>query len=355
MFIGFTSPPMSSLCVVIRAMMEDLTKRMSRLLQQPNLPKKQPLPYDSTAASFKPTHSKKPWTKQLSDAQDGPKLPTRSKPTTRSNTRNGKGMTRKDPRLPLIPRPPRMTGYNVKASMSAKHIGRPVPLLIVLDLNGTLLSRHPKNRQHVKLRPHLDKFLEYLFNRHKVVIWSSATPESVTAMLSKIFFPEGDAVKSRANNDDLMEWYNRIVAMWNRKHLDLGDLYWQNPQVYKQLSRLWADPNIQSTCFGGQWDQFNTLLIDDSLEKAASEPHNLVQIREMVWNEDDQGVEVLAQVAKYISKASNYQNVSAFVKENPFKHDPVPRDENTWAWMEQNMSDFMMHDDLDLDRRHLKQ
>ncbi|KAK6416397.1 hypothetical protein LTR95_017465, partial [Oleoguttula sp. CCFEE 5521] len=103
------------------------------------------------------------------------------------------------------------------------------------------------------------------------------------------------------------------------------------------------------------WDQFNTLLIDDSLEKAASEPHNLVQIREMVWNEDDQGIEILAQVAKYISKASNYRNVSAFVKENPFKHDPMPRDENTWAWMEQNMSDFMIHDDLDSDRRHSKQ
>ncbi|KAK6437013.1 hypothetical protein LTR95_006788 [Oleoguttula sp. CCFEE 5521] len=346
---------MSKLNAVLWATMDDLTKRMSRLLQQPSAPKHQTLPRDSTAPSVKQAHSSKQWTKKPAAVQTLPGLPLRSKPTTRSDTRNGRGMTRKDPRLPLIPRPPRVPGYDAKASMPADYTGHPVPLLIVLDLNGTLLSRHPKNRQHVKLRPHLNKFLEYLFTRHKVVIWSSATPESVTAMLGKIFFPEGDAVQSRANSDDLMEWYNCIVAMWNRKHLDLGDFYWQNPQVYKQLSRLWADPNIQSTCSGGQWDQFNTLLIDDSLEKAASEPHNLVQIKEMVWKEDDQGVEVLAQVAKYISKASNYRNVSAFVKESPFKHDPVPRDENTWAWMEQNMTDFMAHDDLDLDCRNLKQ
>ncbi|KAK6414573.1 hypothetical protein LTR95_017712, partial [Oleoguttula sp. CCFEE 5521] len=74
--------------------MEDLTKRMSRLLQQPNLPKVQPLPHDPTAPSSKPIHSKKPWTKQPLAAQDGRKLPTRSKPTTRSDTNNGKGMTR---------------------------------------------------------------------------------------------------------------------------------------------------------------------------------------------------------------------------------------------------------------------
>ena len=89
-------------------------------------------------------------------------------------------------------------------------------LLLVLDLNGTLLLRSRSGRT-VFHRPYLRTFLDYLsvassgpqgsgLSAIDLVVWSSARPHSVEKMVNDIFGTSSS-----------------LLAIWNRTHLGLGD------------------------------------------------------------------------------------------------------------------------------------
>ncbi|EED12464.1 NIF domain protein [Talaromyces stipitatus ATCC 10500] len=180
------------------------------------------------------------------------------------------------------------------------------PLLIILDLNGTLLYRKRKSFPPKFIRrPALDYFLERLTSRHHVMVWSSSRPETVEAICDEIF-SEGQKKK--------------LVAKWARNKLGLNpEQYNAKVQVYKELNKIWADEKIQASFphkkhragkaaynalryapgldelkemtgfIAKKWDQSNTVLIDDSTLKAAANPYNILQVPEFtnVPNQDD--------------------------------------------------------------------
>lgn len=235
----------------------------------------------------------------------------------------------------------------------------PQALLIVLDINGTLLSKNPNNRKSLKLRPNVDKFLTYLFSNHKVAFvrvdlaraqqsemlkssqWSSSTPDTVACMLNELL--DDRRVPDLPHNPYRgSEWREQIVTAWTRRELNLGEYYWQNPQVYKQLWQMWSNAQVQASAeIDGRWDQTNTVLVDDTTEKASSEPFNLVQVKEMIWGEEDdaQG-DVLAQVALYISNLTDYTNASAYMRQHPFVYKPEGGENLTWEYGITNLLDF---------------
>lgn len=166
----------------------------------------------------------------------------------------------------------------------------PRPLLVILDLNGTLI--HRKRRGHpvsfVK-RPGLDAFLDVLFNTPelKVMVWSSARPNTVLEVLDRLLEPAHR---------------RKLVASWTRTTLDLTkQQYRDKVQVYKRLDKIWNDPTIQAAYPqpsnnndndndndqqqqqqqpAPKWDQTNTLLIDDNATKCINHPHNIIEIPE---------------------------------------------------------------------------
>ena len=78
-----------------------------------------------------------------------------------------------------------------------------------------------------------------------------------------------------------------VLAIWARNTLGLNTQEYEGKvQVYKRLDTIWRNEYIQSkhpdAGYGAFWDQTNTLLIDDSVAKAASEPYNHVEIPEFV-------------------------------------------------------------------------
>lgn len=157
-------------------------------------------------------------------------------------------------------------------------------------------------------RPHLEHFLQYALANHKVVIWSSAKPQNVYKMVNRLI---------------PADQRHKVLQIWTRDHLRLGNHYNQKVQVYKQLSWLWNDAGIQNSFkpeFGGyRWDQTNTVLIDDTIEKAASEPYNLLKIDEFSITEDTLKVDVLGQVAAFLERLCRYDNVSACMHEGPYR------------------------------------
>jgi len=179
-------------------------------------------------------------------------------------------------------------------------------LLVVLDLNGTLLHRKGRGAGFTA-RPRVNEFLHYLFTNHHILIWSSARPVNVEKMSKTVL-----------NGKQ----YEQLIACWSRDKLRLPpDVYEMNVQVYKQLTWIWQDQEIsfRNPDMADPWCQENTVLIDDSVEKAASEPYNLLALEEFEATKDQMASDVLGQVVQFIDRLAHQRNVSAYMRSSPFK------------------------------------
>ncbi|KAL2067842.1 hypothetical protein VTL71DRAFT_15940 [Oculimacula yallundae] len=182
-------------------------------------------------------------------------------------------------------------------------------LLVVIDLNGTLLFR-PNKRAPSKFiaRPNTARFLRYCVDTFSVVVWSSARPENVKLMC--------DAILDR----DLRR---KVVAIWAREKFGLSAAdYNARTQCYKRLTKLWDDPKVEGSHpgyeNGARWDHTNTVLVDDSPEKGRSEPFNMISIPEFEGDKHELG-DILPQVHDYLNNLSMHSNVAAYLRAHPFK------------------------------------
>ncbi|KAF2731401.1 HAD-like protein [Polyplosphaeria fusca] len=213
-----------------------------------------------------------------------------------------------DPKIPM-PAPHPTAQYLTQAAQAPTVASSANAVLVVLDLNGTLLHRRRKGSSSFTPRPFLDEFLEYLFENFSVMVWSSATPPNVNAMVQKAL-----------NNDQR----SRLLDICARNTFGLTAAnYARNVQVYKDLCLLWGRNGIQEQHpghkTGQRWDQSNTILIDDTSLKASAQPHNLLEISEFEATPEQMKGDVLKQVAGYLEVAKTYSDVSSFIKQTPFK------------------------------------
>jgi hypothetical protein len=167
--------------------------------------------------------------------------------------------------------------YIEQAQRAPAKLSQPRKLLVLLDLNGTLVYRHGPNRQLMVKRPGVDRFLEYLFSNHAPMIFTSATSRSAQKMAKELLTPQQ---------------YGDLVAIRTREHLGLNQEQYRNKvQVYKDLRGVWSHDQVKwsGQHMGVVWDASNTVLIDDSIIKAKSHPHSLIQVSEFVEPGEGQG------------------------------------------------------------------
>ena len=227
-------------------------------------------------------------------------------------------------RLYLIPEPKPSREYVERSNIPPRRLNSPKKLLIVLDLNGTLLVRSNRGSNYTP-RPHVKEFLAYCLEHHKLIVWSSARPHNVKPMVAQLFNAEQHA---------------KLVEVWSREQLRLGTHYNEKVQVYKQLSWLWEDAKVQSS-FPAEtpasfriedgwkeppstkWDQSNTVLLDDTTDKAASEPYNLICVTEFTKENKDDGDDMLGRVMAYLEDLKWEADVSAAMRVRPFVNGKV--------------------------------
>ena len=215
-----------------------------------------------------------------------------------------------------LPAPTPTSQYLHLANLPPKSLLEPQRLLLVLDLNGTLLYRNKASSSY-RPRNSLNPFLDYCLTNHSVLIWSSATPTNVDGVCGKLFTP-----RQRL----------QLLGEWGRDTLDLtNEEYYQKCQVYKRLERIWVGRALQDShpdhASGGKWSQANTLLLEDSATKAQAQPHNLVELPEFTRNAElEKGKDILGQVVAYLEEARMWKDVSAFAKRKKFTVD------GGWAW-----------------------
>lgn len=127
----------------------------------------------------------------------------------------------------------------------------------------------------------------------------------------------------------------QLVTIWSREESRLGEFLNEKVQVYKQLRWLWNDPTVQASACSPRgtnnpgteqpdpgswvWDQTNTVLLDDSLEKADSEPYNLLQVEEFTGNAGSSQDDVLGGVLAYIEDLAWERDVSSAIHYSPFE------------------------------------
>ncbi|SMQ47972.1 unnamed protein product [Zymoseptoria tritici ST99CH_3D7] len=249
-----------------------------------------------------------------------PKKPRpEKKPTKRAATTTTK---QPEPRLDIMPRPEPTHAYLHQAHQPPLGTHTFRPLLIILDLNGTLLKRKHKGGSAFHPRPGLQEFLEYLFTHHRVMVWSSARRENVIKICRSAFTPAQ---------------LDALVAIWSREDLQLSEeAFKAHSQVYKQLSWVWRHQLISQTSPvpGEVWNQANTVLIDDSTLKAASEPFNLLEVPEFTNAIVQEREDVLMEVWRYLNVLGFQQDVSAYMRVRPFVYDQaaVEGQRVGWEW-----------------------
>lgn len=211
-----------------------------------------------------------------------------------------------------LPAPTPSSTYLSNAYAIPNLLSSPQRLLLVLDLNGTLLYR--RAAQKYTPRPCLLNFLKYAFANHSILVWSSARPDNVRHLCKQLFSPDQRKM---------------LLGEWGRDTLGLTFAqYKQRVQVYKRLDRIWGNDNAQQShpeFEGGQrWGQHNTVLIDDSKIKASAHPLNHVEVPEFVRGADEKegdGRAVLGQVVSYLEEARKWSDVSGFARQRPFDVD----------------------------------
>lgn len=202
--------------------------------------------------------------------------------------------------------------YLAQAFAPPSTLPDPRRILVILDLNGTLLYR-PTRKQPTNFveRPHARRFLAYCLDSFHLAVWSSARPENVQRMLAQLL---------------TSEQRQRCVVIWGRDRFGLSqDDYDSRVQCYKRLSSMWDHPDVLAShphaSQGGRWDQSNTVLVDDSPEKGRSEPHNILPIPEFSGLNNEH-VDVLPQVHDYLNTLCYQADISRFMRQSPFNLDP---------------------------------
>ncbi|CAI9099431.1 OLC1v1036257C1 [Oldenlandia corymbosa var. corymbosa] len=132
--------------------------------------------------------------------------------------------------------------------------------LLILDLNGILvhvvhkesvlgLNLHTKcdyvmMHSYVFKRKYSDEFLEFCFERFHVAIWSSRKWDNLDSILQNLFPSARD----------------RFICRYSQEQC-----HKVNQVFCKDLTRIWVD--LRAMKFG-EFDESNTLLVDDSVEKS---------------------------------------------------------------------------------------
>ncbi|KAI8061685.1 HAD-like domain-containing protein, partial [Gongronella butleri] len=174
--------------------------------------------------------------------------------------------------------------------------------LLVLDLNGTLLSRN-KNRKSMYVRPHIDLFLRYIFARFEVMVWSSASRKSVHNMLHLF------GKKRRS-----------LLAVWTREDLGLTqEQFDAKVPTCKDLQRLIDAPLLRD--HQPHYDLSNIIVLDDSPRKITMQPFNCVAVRTFHHTDPDFGThgdQELLRVMQYLDRLCLETNVPGFIRTTPY-------------------------------------
>ncbi|XP_065879207.1 uncharacterized protein [Euphorbia lathyris] len=212
--------------------------------------------------------------------------------------------------------------------------------LLILDVNGLLADIVPQfqcarkadiviSRKSVFKRPFCDDFLQFCFKKFNVGVWSSRIKRNVDQVV-----------------DFLMEdSRHKLLFCWDQFHCtDTGFTTVENsskPLVLKELKKLWDKLERGLPWNRGDYNESNTLLLDDSPYKALRNPANTA-IFPYSYSYKDAGDSSLGpggDLRVYLEKLAEAQNVQEFVAHNPFGQQAITESNPNWGFYQRILGD----------------
>ncbi|KAL5751472.1 hypothetical protein ACOSP7_026075 [Xanthoceras sorbifolium] len=205
--------------------------------------------------------------------------------------------------------------------------------LLVLDVNGLLADivsyascgYKPDTtiaKKAVFKRPYCDDFLRFCFERFNVGVWSSRIRRNVEAVVT---FLMGD---SRFN----------LLFTWDASHCSntgLNTIENKNkPLVMKELKKLWDKLEPGLPWEKGEYNETNTLLLDDSPYKALRNPAHTAIFPYSYEHKDanDSSLGPGGDLRLYLEGLAAAENVQEYVRQNPFGQRAITESSPSWGF-----------------------
>ncbi|CAN4081635.1 unnamed protein product [Withania somnifera] len=188
--------------------------------------------------------------------------------------------------------------------------------LLILDVNGLLadvVNPPPKDcrpdacfaRRAIFKRPYCNDFLKFCFERFDVGIWSSRSKKIIVKVVDYLL---GSMKHKLLFCWDMSHSTQTMFKTLENKH---------KPLVCKELSKVWDryDPNLPWE--RGDYDESNTLLLDDSPYKAMLNPLNHV-------------VGPGGDLRIYLEELLKAEHVQKYVEQHPFGQRAIDQTSSDW-------------------------
>ncbi|GMN54308.1 hypothetical protein TIFTF001_023443 [Ficus carica] len=203
--------------------------------------------------------------------------------------------------------------------------------LLILDVNGILVefvSQVPRQyRPHIRIskkgvfkRPYCDDFLQFCFERFNVAVWSSRMKINVDKVVNFLFDQTRD----------------KLLFCWDQSHCTPTGLNTlennSKPLVLKELRKVWEKVEPDLPFERGEYDETNTLLLDDSPYKALRNPANtaVFPFPYRFENRRDNSLGPGGDLRTYLEGLSMADNVKEYVEQNPFGQGAITKLHKQW-------------------------
>ncbi|KAK7411327.1 hypothetical protein VNO78_02760 [Psophocarpus tetragonolobus] len=219
--------------------------------------------------------------------------------------------------------------------------GNPKNKLLILDVNGLLADFVSSSRykeiepdfvlrgRKVYKRPFCDDFLQFCFDRFHVGVWSSRAKSNVDEAIT---FLMG---KSAA----------KLLFCWNQSHCTRTKFTTvenkDKPLVLKELRKLWDKDDPDLPWEKGEFNESNTLLLDDSPYKALMNPmHSAIfPFSYRYYHTTDSELGPGGDLRVYLEGLATAENVQKYVSENPFGQRPIRETNPSWRYYRRVIED----------------
>ncbi|KAI7732295.1 hypothetical protein M8C21_028008, partial [Ambrosia artemisiifolia] len=114
------------------------------------------------------------------------------------------------------------------------------------------------------------------------------------------------------------------------------------PLLVKDLRKLWEkyDPDLPWDI--GEYDESNTLLIENTSHRALLNPLNtgIFPLPYRYWNTEDNSLGPEGDLRVYLERLAASENVQKFVSENPFGQRPIREKNLSWKYYQNVIQSF---------------
>ncbi|KAL5739234.1 hypothetical protein ACOSQ2_028414 [Xanthoceras sorbifolium] len=203
--------------------------------------------------------------------------------------------------------------------------------LLILDLNGLLVdivSRPPKDHKAdakiakcaVFRRPFCLDFLRFCFERFEVAVWSSRIKKNVEKVVDYLM---GDLKHKLLFCWDLSHCTATSFRTLENKH---------KVMVFKELRRIWENDDPNFSWKKGDFNESNTLLVDDSPYKGLlNPPHTAIYPYSYTFQDtSDHLLGPGGDLRVYLDGLAGAENVQKFVEQNPFGQRAITEESASW-------------------------